>query len=93
MEKIVNSKEMKELFRFIAALGGEKEVKGFFRDLCTLSELKAMSERLQIAKRINRNISYREIARETGASTATVTRVAQWFHHGAGGYKMMLHRL
>ncbi|MFH1713002.1 MAG: YerC/YecD family TrpR-related protein, partial [Candidatus Jacksonbacteria bacterium] len=65
----------------------------FFRDLCTLSELKAMTERFQAVKMINKNIPYREISKKTGSSTATITRVAHWLHHGAGGYKLALDRL
>lgn len=83
---------MKELFKTIVSLKTEEECKNFMRDLCTLSELQSMSERWQIAKQINKNIPYRVIAKKTGSSTATITRVAHWLHHGSGGYKLMLHR-
>lgn len=81
-----------ELFKAILKLRTKGECEKFFRDLCTLSELKAMAERFAVAKLANDEISYREIAALTGASTATVTRVAHWLHHGEGGYKLVLKR-
>lgn len=93
METSLNNKAMKELFTAIAVLQTPAECKKFMRDLCTLSELNSMSERLQVAKRIKQNIPYRKIAKSTGTSTATVTRVAHWLHNGSGGYDLILHRL
>lgn len=93
MEAKLNNKQMKELFKAITALETADECKKFMRDLCTLAELKAMAERWQVAKQINQNIPYRTIAKKTGSSTATITRVAHWLHHGAGGYRLLLHRL
>lgn len=92
-EPEMNSKDMKELFGAIAGLKTPDECKKFFRDLCTLAELNAMSERWQVAKQVRQGIPYRNIAKKTGASTATVTRVAHWLHHGMGGYQLVLHRL
>ncbi|KKU78434.1 MAG: hypothetical protein UY05_C0059G0004 [Candidatus Peregrinibacteria bacterium GW2011_GWA2_47_7] len=89
----LNSKEMKELFKAIAALRNVDECKKFFRDIATLSELTAFSERFQVAKQVTKNVPYREIAKKTGSSTATITRVAHWLHHGMGGYKLILKRL
>lgn len=83
---------MKELFSTIASFQTEEECKKFLRDVCTLSELKAMSERWQVAKQVQKGVPYRTIAKKTGSSTATITRVAHWLHHGAGGYKLMLTR-
>ena len=92
-EPELNSKDMRELFEAITALKNEKECKNFFRDLCTFAELKAMSERWQVAKQVKQGISYRKIAKNTGSSTATITRVAHWVHHGMGGYELVLQRL
>lgn len=92
MEKALKTRKLKELFTTIAALRSETEVKKFLRDLCTLAELKAMSERWQVAKQIKKGVSYREICKKTGSSTATITRVAHWLHHGMGGYQFMLRR-
>lgn len=77
----------------MTALKTEEECKKFLRDLCTLSELKAMAERWQVAKQVQAGIPYREICKNTGSSTATITRVAHWLHHGMGGYQFMLQRV
>ncbi len=92
-EKDLNTKEAKELFKVIVALKTEKECSNFMRDLCTLAELKAMAERWQLVKQLDKQVPYRNIAAETGSSTATITRVAHWLHHGMGGYRLMLERL
>ncbi|HET8990513.1 MAG TPA: YerC/YecD family TrpR-related protein [Acidimicrobiales bacterium] len=65
-------------------------VAAFLRDLCTMTELDAMGQRLQVARLVDEGVPYQEISRRTGASTATVTRVAQWLHHGEGGYRAVL---
>ena len=93
MEPELNNKATKELFEAIAALKSADECKKFFRDLCTLSELQAMTERWQVAKQVNKKIPYRTIAEKTGSSTATITRVAHWLHHGMGGYELLLKRM
>ena len=82
-----------ELFEAMLTLESREECARFFRDLCTLSELKAMTERWQVAKQVDQAIPYRTISENTGASTATVTRVAHWLHHGEGGYRLVLDRL
>ena len=92
-EKILRSKEMRELAEAILRLETADECKRFFRDLCTLSELQAMVERFQVAKRVLAGEKYRDINKETGSSTATITRVAYWLHHGMGGYRLVLERM
>jgi TrpR-related protein YerC/YecD len=67
-------------------------VAAFLRDLCTTNELDAMGQRLQVARLVDEAVPYQEISRRTGASTATVTRVAHWLHYGEGGYKEVLKR-
>lgn len=91
--KELNNKEFKELFGGILKLKNVKECQQFFRDLCTISELNAMSERFQVAKKITSEESYRKINKQTGSSTATITRVGHWLHHGMGGYNLVLKRL
>lgn len=92
MEKALETKEMAELSRAILLLKTPAECKKFLRDLCTLAELKAMSERWQVAKQVKKGVPYRTISKNTGSSTATITRVAHWLHHGMGGYKLALQR-
>jgi len=84
---------MRELAEAVLQLETVDECKKFLRDLCTLSELEAMVERLQVAKRVFAGEKYREINKKTGSSTATITRVAHWLHHGTGGYKLILKRI
>ena len=79
-----------ELVEAMASLRDPIVVAAFLRDLCTSTELDAMGQRLQVARLVDQGMSYQEISRRTGASTATVTRVAQWLHHGEGGYRAVL---
>ena len=69
----------------------EEEVSNFLRDVGTLSELQAWSERFEVARQLSKGLSYREVARLTGASTTTVTRVAKFIENGPGGYRSILH--
>ncbi len=62
----------------------------FMRDIGTLSELQAWSERFEVAKQLAQGKTYREIAKNTGASTTTVTRVAKFLENGEGGYRTIL---
>lgn len=68
------------------------EAKRFLRDLCTLGELQAVAHRWQIVRLLAEGRPYLEIAERVHTSTATVTRVAQWLRHGAGGYELALAR-
>jgi TrpR-related protein YerC/YecD len=83
---------MQELFATIASLRTKQETEHFLRDLCTLSELEAMSHRWQVVRLLEQGLPYLEIAERTGASTTTVTRVAHWLRHGEGGYRLALDR-
>jgi TrpR-related protein YerC/YecD len=77
----------------LLALRTQEEAKRFLRDLCTLTELEALAHRWQIARLLDKGeLSYVEIADRVGGSTATVTRVAHWLRHGAGGYRLALGR-
>ncbi len=92
-EPQLNLKAMKDLYKAMLSLKTETECKKFMRDLCTISELDAMSERLQVAKQLDQEKSYRAINKDTGVSTATITRISHWMHHGMGGYRLVLDRL
>ncbi len=83
---------MGDLFETILSLQTRDEVEHFLRDLCTLAELETLSHRWQVAKLLETGLPYLEIAQQTGASTATVTRVAHWLRHGEGGYRLALDR-
>jgi TrpR-related protein YerC/YecD len=84
--------EIKDLLKTIASLKTEEEAAQFFRDLCTLSELEAMSHRWHAARLVDEGRPYLEVSKSTGASTATVTRVAHWLKYGEGGYRTALDR-
>jgi TrpR-related protein YerC/YecD len=81
-----------ELVAAFAKLRDRDTVAAFLRDICTTNELDAMGQRLQVARLVDERVPYQEISRRTGASTATVTRVAQWLHHGEGGYRAVLNQ-
>ena len=78
------------LFQAIATIDGPDEMERFFRDLCTLTELRDMSQRWAVARLLDEGLHYAEISRRTGASTATITRIASWLNHGEGGYRVVL---
>ncbi len=84
--------ETTDLFETILTLQTPEEAERFFRDLCTLRELETMTHRWHAARLIDEGLPYHEVARQTGASTTTVTRVAHWLRHGENGYRQALDR-
>lgn len=80
------------LFDAILRLQDRDDAARFFRDLCTLGELRDMTQRWAVVRLLRSGLHYGEISRRTGASTATITRIAQWLNHGEGGYQGMLER-
>ena len=81
------------LFDAVLRLASREEAERFFRDLCTLNEIRDMSQRWAVARLLDTGMHYAQISRETGASTATITRIASWLNHGEGGYREALERL
>lgn len=81
------------LFEAVVSLETRDEAASFFRDLCTRRELEEISQRWSVVRKLAQGHPYREIAAETGVSTATIVRINQWFKHGTGGYQEMLERL
>ena len=80
------------LFEAIAALKTPEECRLFFQDICTIKEIQDISQRLEVAKLLSQGISYTTICKETGASTATISRVNKCLLYG-GGYRLVLDRL
>lgn len=68
----------------------EKEMLAFLRDVATMEELETLSSRWEVAKELEKGTSYRDIAKKTGVSTATITRISHWLKHGEDGYKTAL---
>lgn len=93
MEKFKFNKKTDNLFTAIISLKTTKEAQAFFRDLCTLDEIKEMSERWEIARLIDAGMPYRKIADKLQVSTTTVARVALWLNNGADGYRLILDRM
>jgi TrpR-related protein YerC/YecD len=85
--------ETTALFEAVLRLDSVDEAERFFRDLCTLGELHDLAQRWAVVRLLAEGIHYTEISRRTGASTATITRIASWLHHGAGGYREALEKL
>ena len=85
--------DVEALFNAILNLDDSEETERFFRDLCTLNELRDMAQRWAVVRMLDSGLHYAEISRTTGASTATITRIASWLHHGEGGYRAMLDKL
>lgn len=80
------------LFQAILQLRDINECYQFFEDLCTIPELKSIAQRWDVAKQLDRGITYQEISQQLNASTATISRVNRCITYGAGGYRMMLDR-
>ena len=81
------------LFEAVLALETKEECYNFFEDLCTVPELKAMSQRLAVAKMLSGKKVYSDIVKETGASTATISRVNRSLNYGCDGYELIFNRL
>jgi TrpR-related protein YerC/YecD len=81
------------LFAAILGLEDARDAERFFRDLCTIGELRDMAQRWAVARLLDEGLHYADISRQTGASTATITRIASWLNHGEGGYRAALERL
>jgi TrpR-related protein YerC/YecD len=86
-------RELDALAEAIVSLKNGDEVKRYLRDLCTRAELEALAHRWLIARLLEQGLSYLAVADRAEASTTTVTRVSQWLHHGAGGYRLALDRV
>lgn len=81
------------LVKAFLSLKDEDDVYRFLDDICTISEIKAMAQRLEVAQMLMDNTTYNTIAKETGASTATISRVKRCLDYGADGYKRVLRYL
>ncbi len=81
------------LYQAILALNSPEECRAFFQDLCTVAELRAMAQRLEVAQLLDDGLIYNDILLRTGASSATISRVNRALQYGADGYKTVLPRL
>lgn len=92
IEKL-NENSVKLLSEALLSLETVEECANLLEDLCTISEIKAMAQRIEVARMLCDHVVYSDIVRETGASTATISRVNRALNYGAGGYTTVLERL
>lgn len=93
MSKFIDKISGDTLYRAVLTLKNEDESRRFFQDLCTVSELKAMEQRMKVAMLLDDGMIYSEVLDRTGASTATISRVNRSLNYGADGYKTVIPRL
>ena len=93
MSKRINREHNRSLYEAILTLETAEECIDFFEDLCTMTELMAMEQRFQVAKALRDGKIYNEILAETGASSATISRVNRSLQYGSGGYDLAFERL
>lgn len=94
MKEKMEIKKLDDLFEAVLCLENIEECRLFFKDLCTVPELKSFSQRFQVAKLLTENHVYSDIVAETGASTATISRVNRSLaYDGNGGYNIVFDRL
>jgi len=91
--KIANREIHEGLYEAILLLKTKEECISFFQDLCTISELRAMEQRFEVASLLDEGMIYSEILEKTGASSATISRVNRSLCYGAGGYDIVLPRV
>ncbi len=89
-EEKSREQEKDNLFEAILSLESVEECRSFFEDLCTINEINAMAQRLEVAVLLSRGETFNHIAEKTGASTATISRVNKCLRYGAGGYRGVL---
>lgn len=91
--KKLNDKTVDQLFEAILTLKDVEEAYVFFDDLCTVNEIQSLAQRLEVARMLRKGNTYNQIEAETGASTATISRVKRCLNYGNDGYKLALERL
>lgn len=89
----IRSEATDKLFHAILMLENMEECYRFFEDVCTIKEIEAISQRLEVAKLLTQKKTYNEIEKETNASTATISRVNRALKYGADGYNIILKKL
>lgn len=87
------SNDFEFLFNAVLTLKSVEECYGFFEDLCTMQELISIAQRLRVAKLLTEKKIYNDIVKDTGASTATISRVNRTLNYGNGGYMLAFDRM
>lgn len=93
MSKKLRTKAVDDLFEAVLSLENKEECYKFFEDVCTVNELLSLSQRFEVARMLRTQKTYLDIAEETGASTATISRVNRSLNYGNDGYDMVFARM
>ncbi len=93
MSKRINDENIDLLFKAVLELRTYEECEAFFDDLCTVTELKSISQRIKVAKMLRDKSVYSDIVSATGASTATISRVNRSLQYGSNGYEVLFQRI
>ena len=93
MNKNIKKPRHVDMYKAILTLETVEECVRFFDDLCSVSELKAMEQRFQVAELLNQGMVYNDILEQTGASSATISRVNRSLQYGADGYEIVFNRM
>lgn len=88
-----DKKSLDKLYSAILTLENSEDCDKFFEDLCTIQELEALSQRMEVALSLKAGRSYAEVNKQTGASTATICRVGKCLNYGSGGYDLVISRM
>ena len=88
-----HSESIQRLFKAISLLKTEEECAAFFDDICTITEMQDMAQRLDAAILLDQGENYQTISKQVGVSTATISRVSRCINYGSGGYKVIIDRL
>ena len=92
-EPKIRNKQTDMLMKAVLALETEEDAYRFFEDLCTIPEIRSISQRLEVAYLLRKKETYQKIADETGASSATISRVKRSLSYGAEGYDRVLNKM
>ena len=93
MNKKIKTPAVEKLFEAVLCLENMDECFEFFEDICTINELLSLSQRFEVARMLREQRTYLEIAEQTGASTATISRVNRSLNYGNDGYDMVISRM
>lgn len=93
LDKLRGDKALQQLFEGVLQLKTLEECYQFFDDLATVNEIQSLAQRLEVARMLRKGHTYSQIEAETGASTATISRVKRCLNYGTDGYNLILDRL
>ena len=93
MQPMINEEQLKLLTEALLSLKTEDEVRSLLSDLCTIREMQDLGQRLEVARLLRSQMTYSDIAQQTGASTATISRVNRSLNYGTDGYELVMERI